>query len=530
MTSEMRIAKPLPFSATTGSSFDRELRVILWERCLRVTIIGLVISIIFNLVGAFLIEHVPEGLGSSSIWMPLMKFGHAGSFGVALVMLLLMRRWLCHLKLMMFAFALLAFNIWLAVFTKGICNPSDHAFFEVALLLFLPASFIPWRVGFQVALGIVALAAYVGTEIYYVNLPEYSAFWSERGGLDAFIDHAIWGTTGTAILGAVGVIASKTLYSLRKTVHQAQRLGNYLIERELGHGGMGTVYLAQHALICRPTAVKVMQAPVGESQTALARFEQEVRLSAHLTHPNTISIYDYGRTGDNVFYYAMEYLDGMDLQAFVERFGPLSPARVIYVLLQVCGSLAEAHVRGIVHRDIKPSNIFLTQRGGLCDYVKVLDFGLAKKVTTGDSSGLTKAGILFGTPRYIAPEAIYGQEPSDARADLYNLGGVAYWLLTGQPPFTSDSSLELIVDHAKTIPLRPAEVCETPLPAALDDIVMKCLKKKPEERFGSAEELAEALRQVNIDTPWSESKAREWWELHNLLEEMVQCEEAVEAV
>ncbi len=280
---------------------------------------------------------------------------------------------------------------------------------------------------------------------------------------------------------------------------------------------MGQVFKAQHALIRRPTAVKVMQASGEEGQAALARFEREVQLSATLTHPNTITIYDFGRTPDNRFYYVMEYLEGLDLQKLVERFGPVRPARAVFILKQACSALAEAHDRGIVHRDIKPSNIFLTQRGGFFDYVKVLDFGLAKQVTADDATGITKAGIAVGTPRYISPEAIKGEEMLDGRSDLYCLGAVAYWMITGKPPFEAQSSVELLIEHVKATPLKPSEAVEAGVPPELDAIVMRCLEKQPDDRFQSAAELEYALGAFDLGEPWDFQRAREWWSLHGLV-------------
>ncbi len=521
MAEEMRIGKSFATPTTTGSSFDVELRGLLWQRCLHVTVIGLVLSLAGILVYLFLTEPVPSVVPELEASLTWLRLGNIATFAVALVVLIAIQHWLCHIKLMIFAFIVVALNIFVTILLQALCHPDAHAFLIVSLMLFLTASYIPWKAGFQLALGMVALLAYGFAEFYYSNFPDYTAYWQSVGGQDAYINHIIWGLFGYLILGATSYLTSRTLYGLRKSVHSAKRLGNYLIKKELGRGGMGTVYLAEHALMCRLTAVKVLTVSDGESDTSLRRFEQEVQLSAHLTHPNTISIYDYGLSGGNVFYYAMEYLNGLDLQAFVERFGPLGPARVVHVLEQVCGSLGEAHAKGIIHRDIKPSNIFLTQRGGLYDFVKVLDFGLAKQVKQGGDVGLTKSGMLFGTPRYIAPEAIYGSEKNDARADLYNLGGVAYWLLTGQPPFASSSSVELLVDHVKTVPERPSTLCELPIPAELDDIVMKCLQKKPDDRFQCAGELKAALAQVPLTTRWDVEMAHEWWGLHGLLSEPV---------
>ena len=246
----------------------------------------------------------------------------------------------------------------------------------------------------------------------------------------------------------------------------------------------------------------------------LARFEREVRLSATLTHPNTITIYDFGRSSDDTFYYAMEYLEGMDLQALVERFGPLPPERAVYILRQICGALAEAHSRNIIHRDIKPSNVFLTHRGGLFDFVKVLDFGLAKQIEVDDGAALTKDGMVFGTPRYMAPEMVYGSDGVDQRADIYNLGGLAYWMVTGHPPFASESSVEVIVDHVKTTPRPPSEISELTVPSELEDIIMRCLRKKPSERFQTVMELGAALDRLPFEEPWNEDRACSWWSLH----------------
>ena len=224
----------------------------------------------------------------------------------------------------------------------------------------------------------------------------------------------------------------------------------------------------------------------------------------------------------------MEYLEGLDLQQIIDRFGPLTPSRTVFILRQVAGSLAEAHSRDIVHRDIKPANIFLTRRGGVYDFVKVLDFGLAKQIRSDeapDAAEITKQGALFGTPRYLAPETVYGKEKVDGRADIYSLGGVAYWMLAGRPPFTGESSVEVIVDHVKTIPQRPSEVSEAVIPRELEDIVMKSLEKKPDDRFQSAWELDAALAAVPFDEPWSRERALEWWSLHGIIgDDALDCE------
>ncbi len=293
-----------------------------------------------------------------------------------------------------------------------------------------------------------------------------------------------------------------------------RRLGEYVIERQLGQGGMGLVFAATHTLIRRRAALKILKVADPDRESATARFEREVRLSARLTHPNTITIYDYGRTPEDEFYYAMEYLEGLDLQNMVERFGPMTAARVAFVLSQVCGSLSEAHSLGIVHRDVKPSNIFLTRRGDLYDWVKILDFGLAKRIKSDELPQITATGVVFGTPLFIAPEAAYGAEKIDPRSDIYSLGAVAYWMLTGRPPFVSGSRVELIVQHVKAEPPQPSKMTENPIPRELEEIVMRCLAKGADDRFQTAGELETALNGLQFEEPWGHGAARTWWGLH----------------
>lgn len=280
---------------------------------------------------------------------------------------------------------------------------------------------------------------------------------------------------------------------------------------------MGAVFLAQHALLRRPTAVKMLFSErVGPE--ALARFEREVRLTATLTHPNTVSIYDYGHTPDGAFYYAMEYLDGVDLERLVSRFGPQPPARVIHLLQQACASLAEAHARGLVHRDIKPANIILCERGGVPDTVKVVDFGLVKDVGAGSDAALSRADMILGTPHYMAPESVRGASV-DGRADLYALGAVGYFLLTGGPVFDAASPLEVCSLHLSEEPEAPSARAGTTLPERLEALVLACLRKEPGERPASAAELRRALLACEVP-PWTEEDARAWWASHPAGERM----------
>ncbi|MFQ5747361.1 MAG: serine/threonine-protein kinase [Gemmatimonadota bacterium] len=507
-----RIGRPLADAGPTGGSFTLEQRDLLWRRCRLVFALGLAVSLVLSAATLFFGHIAPPIADRFATLKAGLDQGYAVLFAVALGAI--------HIgepgvgRLQGTAFAVIGLNIVLALVTGALARPDASGAFGLPLLLFVPAAFIPWRTAYQTGLAVVALVGGIVAGLTsYVLVPEVSGFWAAAPA-GAFRDHLVLAATGTAVLGATSVVVTGTLYRLRRTAHRAKRLGNYLIHRELGRGGMGRVYVAEHALMCRPSAVKVLQPAPGENGSALARFEREVRLSSSLSHPNTITIFDFGRAEDDTFYYAMEYLEGMDLQVLVERFGPLPAPRVVYILLQVTGSLAEAHGRDIVHRDLKPANIFLTTRGGLYDFVKVLDFGLAKEVRSQGASDLTRDGAIFGTPRYIAPETVYGTAVADARSDIYNVGGVAYWMLAGRPPFAAESPIELMIDHVKTVPPRPSEVSELEVPSDLDRIVMRCLEKNPDDRYQTVKELAADLRAVPLDEPWDGERAEEWWALH----------------
>jgi eukaryotic-like serine/threonine-protein kinase len=307
------------------------------------------------------------------------------------------------------------------------------------------------------------------------------------------------------LLAALG---SEVIYGLRKQVRDAQHLGQYTLEEKIGQGGMGEVYRARHAMLRRPTALKILR-PESAGRLMLARFEREVQLTSQLTHPNTVAIFDYGRSPDGVFYYVMEYLDGVDLEALVRAHGPQPAARVIHILQQVCGALAEAHERRLVHRDIKPANVFLCERGDVADVVKVLDFGLVKDI---EQSGELSAELVAGTPSYIAPEVITAPEEVGPASDLYAVGGLGYFLLTGQVVFPATSILEMCVHHVKTTPVPPRERTDNPIPQALEDLLLQCLLKEPEHRPRSARALRESLLALPEAATWTEKEARAWWE------------------
>jgi serine/threonine protein kinase len=270
------------------------------------------------------------------------------------------------------------------------------------------------------------------------------------------------------------------------------------------------VYRARHVLLRRPVAIKLLSPDLTNDATT-ARFEQEVQMTSQLTHPNTVSIYDYGRTPEGLFYYAMEYLGGIDLDKLVRKFGPQPAGRTIHILRQVCGSLAEAHGIGLIHRDIKPANIVLTRRGGVCDMVKVLDFGLVKGVQVGTTAGLA-TGAIVGTPHFMSPEAIQSPAAVDKRGDIYSLGAVAYWLLTATTLFDSDKIETLLEHQVKLLPPSPSLRLGHQVNADLEQIVMKCLAKEPGERWATAEALDAALAECVQADDWSSQEAARWWQ------------------
>ena len=271
------------------------------------------------------------------------------------------------------------------------------------------------------------------------------------------LENTIYVATWCAVSIAIATIGSRVIFGLRTEAALARRLGQYTLEEKIGAGGMGVVYRASHAMLRRPTAIKLLP-PDRAGEANLVRFEREVQMTAQLSHPNTVAIYDYGRTPDGVFYYAMEYLDGINLEELVRDHGRQPPGRVVAILDQVCGALSEAHARGLVHRDIKPANIILTERGGEPDVAKVVDFGLVKPLASENATAaMSMPGVLTGTPHYMSPESMTMPEEADPRSDLYALGAVGYFLLTGQPVFEGGTVVDVLSHHLHTEPVPPSQ-------------------------------------------------------------------------
>ncbi len=306
-------------------------------------------------------------------------------------------------------------------------------------------------------------------------------------------------------------LVSKVIYGLRAEVREARRLGQYVIEHKIGEGGMGEVYRARHGMMRRPSAIKLMRSSQA-SEAQILRFEREVQQTARLTHPHTITIFDYGRTHDGVFYYAMELLDGANLQRVVAATGPQAAGRVVRILRMACDALGEAHDMGLIHRDIKPANIMLCRQGGELDFVKLLDFGLVKELAVDAEAELTGVSTLVGTPQYMAPESILEPGRSDTRSDIYALGAVAYYLLAGTDVFDGKSVLELCMQHLHQ-PALPFAERGVQVAAELEAIVLACLDKQPERRPQTVDELRRRLAACN-PAPWDAEHARAWWREH----------------
>jgi serine/threonine-protein kinase len=315
-----------------------------------------------------------------------------------------------------------------------------------------------------------------------------------------------------SVLVAGAMAGHQTIVDLRHRMQDALKLGQYTLVERIGEGGMGVVYEARHALLRRPTAVKLLP-PARSSEIMLERFEREVQLTSQLTHPNTIAIYDYGRTSGGVLYYVMEYVDGVSLDRLVESYGPVSPERTVAILRQICGSLAEAHGVGLVHRDIKPANLMVCIRGGMVDFVKVLDFGLVKQLDE-EASSLSRPEWVVGTPLYMAPETISEAGRTDARSDLYALGAVGYFLLTGGPVFSGKTMVEVCSHHLRSAPAPPSRRMKGGLSPELERLVLSCLEKNPAGRPPSARDLLAALDALDDVEEWTQDAARAWWEQH----------------
>ncbi len=386
-----------------------------------------------------------------------------------------------------------------------------------ALLMVAYGVFVPNRV-VRAVLGVLIIGSLPLLAALLIRVQHADL----RDAFDAAVSERFF-ETGLLLGAAAGVaiFAAFLTGNLFDFAFEQRRRMFYDLEKRIGSGGMGEVWLARHRTLSRPTALKliredkVSEADGDDARRVLQRFELEAKATAALRSPHTIDVYDFGVTDDGHFFYAMEYLEGLDLETLIKEFGAVPPERAIHFLLQACDSLAEAHDTGLTHRDVKPANLFLSHLGPSGDYLKILDFGLVQSEQAQEmSERLTAEGTTSGTPAYMAPEMAVRREDVDRRSDIYALGAVAYWLLTGKYVFEADNGVAMIVEHVKTKPTPPSERSDSPIPPELDDIVLRCLEKRPEDRFQDVRALATALSAVPLGRAWTPERAAEWWELY----------------
>jgi serine/threonine-protein kinase len=382
-----------------------------------------------------------------------------------------------------------------------------------AVLILTYGLYVPktWR---RAALVVGPLALLPFATLSILALQHSAAMaWLREGWLDSQIPRAYLFAFDEMILAILAVgsaYGARTIFQLRREAEEARHLDQYHLKRLIGAGGVAEVYLAEHRLLKRPCAVKLIRPGVVTDPHAMKRFEREARLTARLSHPNTVEVYDYGRTEDGTYYLVMEYLKGLSLADLVDRHGKLLPARVVYLLRQVCGALHEAHTAGLIHRDIKPSNIFAARPGGLADVAKLLDFGLVLPAATLGEMKMTAETEILGTPLYMSPEQAKGSRKLDARSDIYSLGAVAYYLLTGRPPFQADKPTAVLIAHARDR-VEPLSRVRPGVPADLERVVHRCLAKRRDQRFADALALEQALGGCACAVDWDQDRAAQWW-------------------
>ena len=376
-----------------------------------------------------------------------------------------------------------------------------------AMLIFSYALFIPnsWQRA-AIVMGLMGLAPVTLMALAYFQSSAFAELARSDQFSGVFVENLII-MAMTVVTATFGV---KTIGTLRHEAFVARQLGQYHLKQLLGSGGMGEVYLAEHQMMKRPCAIKIIRPEKAGNPKVLARFEREVRATAKLSHWNSIDIYDYGRTDDGTFYYVMEFLPGHDLGELIKEHGPLPPARTVYLMRQVCDALAEAHEHGLIHRDIKPANIFCAYRGGQFDVAKLLDFGLAKPTAEPVDVGLTMEGSITGSPLFMSPEQATGSDQVDERSDIYSLGAVLYFMTTGQPPFNYKTPIKVMIAHASETPCSPREIAPT-IPVELEEIILRCLEKHPEDRVQTALALRDMLDEIPNTESWTSNLAAQWW-------------------
>jgi serine/threonine-protein kinase len=449
------------------------------------------ISIAFGLV-VFVMASV-RGIPSPTLVTIALIFEVGGSYGIAFAEYQGFATGLTTGDGTLAGFGLSWVGVWVPLFTVVVPTPPLRA----AVAAALSVTAVPVAAATATATGAMTVPM-TGEEFFFYLVFPYG------------------------LVVVVAFVGAHVVYRLGRAVREAQELGSYRLVELLGEGGMGEVWRAEHQMLARPAAIKLVRPEMlggaGEEgrRQALSRFEREAQATAAMRSPHTVELYDFGVTDDGSFYYVMELLDGLDLERLVLDFGPQPVARVVHILGQVCQSLAEAHEHGLIHRDVKPANIYVCRLGRDLDWVKVLDFGLVKASGREGRPSLdvTAGDVIRGTPAFMAPEQVTGEWPVDGRTDLYAVGCVGYWLLAGQLVFEGRTPVDTMMHHVEAPPVPPSRRTGVTIPDALEDAVLRCLAKNPADRPPTADALAVMLRDVPLAEPWDDDRARAWWDAH----------------
>jgi eukaryotic-like serine/threonine-protein kinase len=510
---DIPVAETAPSSGDTNSSLPQDL---LEQSCKRVAIVGLVgVGLwAYALVNAFvrpIAGVVPEAGITAAFPMPGNAIAGVGV--VASIVLVVAARRLHHKPLLLSNIGL-GYLVLSAAFI-GLLNqwhpllmPGNLSWICIIILVYPSIAPNPVRKTLFVSL-VAASMDPAALGLTFLRLGEVQASGAEI--LQSFLPNYI--------CAALAVVPAHIIARLGRQVSKAKALGSYQLGEVLGQGGMGEVHLATHRMLARPAAIKMIRAevlgasPTGAAKVIRERFRREAQAAAALRSPHTIELYDFGVNDNGTFYYVMELLDGLDLEALVERFGPVPAERAVHFLQHACLSLGEAHAGGMIHRDVKPSNLYATRLGLTVDFVKILDFGLVKNIGPQPDSTLTAPQVAPGTPTYMAPEIAMGEKP-DQRADIYSLGCVAFWLLTGQLVFGGRNPAEIMNKHVQDDPTPPSKRTELEIPPALDELVLACLAKQRDLRPANGEELGRLLGAIKLEQEWSQERARRWWDTH----------------
>jgi serine/threonine-protein kinase len=506
---------PAPSGTGTGRTVSRLPEELLSEQVQRLAVFAAVVGAVWT-VGLFMdFAVLPAATGQPQNWRSL-ALEFMGAFTAALMCLYAstspaspQHKMDVGLGFMLLnAFGVAMLNTWAATMVP---DPSRHLSWLTVLILVyaMIAPSAPRR------MLVASLAAASMDPLGY---------WlaSLRGDPAPSLANAlplIWPAYACAV---IAVVPSRVLQRIGRRLHEAQEMGSYHLVELLGTGGMGEVWRAGHRLLARDAAIKLVRPEVlgartdAEARVVLRRFEREAQATAALSSPHSIQLFDFGTTRDGSFYYVMELLMGRDLESLVREFGPVPATRALFLLRQVCHSLADAHARGLVHRDIKPANIYVCRMGLDYDFVKVLDFGLVKM------NGVPKTGETLatldhtttGTPAYMAPETILGDVDVDRRADVYALGCLAYFVLTGQLVFDADTPMRMLLQHLNTKPVPPSQRTELAIPRELDELVLQCLEKDPDRRPQDAGELFRLACGCHACDGWTQEMAERWWSVH----------------